>query len=184
MTSSSEAGAAFRMAKLYRRLECLDLQRDQRIAAASQRLAICEAERDAAVERADREHRATCERCQAGDKFCHRRLAVMPERRLHEQEISSLRRAIQLEADDEEYAARAQTRGVRKEHHIDGFCAYWQNLRHRRFELADNKCERCGSHERPLQAHHIDYERWGFEEIEDVRALCEDCHRRQHPRRY
>jgi 5-methylcytosine-specific restriction endonuclease McrA len=66
--------------------------------------------------------------------------------------------------------------GINKKRHIDGFNPYWQNVRHRRFELASWTWERCGQEDLPLEAHHVTYVRFGFEEIEDLRALCRGCH--------
>ena len=73
------------------------------------------------------------------------------------------------------YAARARECGVIYAHHIDGFCAYWQNLTNRRFAAANWKCERCGR-DGKLEGHHLHYETLGFEELEDIRARCRQCH--------
>lgn len=54
----------------------------------------------------------------------------------------------------------------------------WQRFRAGVLARAEGKCALCESTERPLQAHHTHYLRVGCEQIEDVRALCETCHRR------
>jgi 5-methylcytosine-specific restriction endonuclease McrA len=43
------------------------------------------------------------------------------------------------------------------------------------------KCERCESTKR-LQIHHLTYERLGAERLEDLIALCRECHKKAHER--
>jgi hypothetical protein len=94
--------------------------------------------------------------------------------------MKELRRLLGLELADAAYAEKARTQPVESRKHRDGFCAYWQNLRARRFALSDGRCERgCGKPASNL--HHLHYASFGHEEIGDVRALCRECHKAQHP---
>lgn len=52
----------------------------------------------------------------------------------------------------------------------------WARLRRARFELAGHKCERCHREGVPLQLHHLSYENRFHENLDDVCALCRDCH--------
>jgi 5-methylcytosine-specific restriction endonuclease McrA len=65
--------------------------------------------------------------------------------------------------------------------HIDGFCRYWQNLRYLKFAAANWRCEGCGD-KTELQCHHRHYDSVGYEEPEDLMALCPRCHAKVHTR--
>ena len=52
---------------------------------------------------------------------------------------------IDLEKADEEYAAHARDYGVKRENHIDGFCRYWQNVRHRLFEAVGTRARNAAN---------------------------------------
>jgi len=121
-----------------------------------------------------RAHRSDCEACQKGT-FCFDALCYTPAQRERADELSRIRNYLHLEHSDEAYAQTARIHSVRYEHHIDGFCAYWQNLRHRLFVVAAHRCQRCGAHG-PLEAHHLHYDTLGFEELDDLQALCRKCH--------
>jgi 5-methylcytosine-specific restriction endonuclease McrA len=41
---------------------------------------------------------------------------------------------------------------------------------------ANNRCERCGSLPIRLEVHHLTYERFQNEPLEDLQALCPGCH--------
>lgn len=186
---SSEEQRAWRMARLYRRLGCLALPRAERIAAAQRRLAEAKIEQAAAHEHAEAEHAKNCDECRSGDGYhiCLWRLtswhSKVPGDEDLDHEMSALRVAIALEEHDEIYRNEAVQNGVYYRDHVDGFCAYWQNLRARRFELADWRCERCGMRpDQSLELHHLDYRHLGFEELDDVRALCCGCHEREFAR--
>jgi hypothetical protein len=116
------------------------------------------------------EHETQCEACRSGD-FCLARVTISP----HYQDLNFYRTAIELELADAVYAARAKIRPVQYADHVDGFCMYWQNVRHRLFVVANHKCQRCLA-DAPLQAHHRHYRTLGFEEINDLEALCGKCH--------
>jgi hypothetical protein len=162
------------MAKLYRRWGCLTLSREERIAVIKRRLDELQLLRKSLLEN----HKANCEACQKGE-FCLENFVWRPENHVHDEEIDALSAALYSEERDAEYARKAAIKNVCYKHHIDGFCAYWQNVRHRRFEFADWKCERCGRNV-PLIAHHVNYDHLGFEEIKDLEALCEGCHATRH----
>ena len=51
----------------------------------------------------------------------------------------------------------------------------WKQLKLERLKIAQNKCESCGSTHN-LHLHHITYERLTQESVEDVAAICEQCH--------
>jgi 5-methylcytosine-specific restriction endonuclease McrA len=44
---------------------------------------------------------------------------------------------------------------------------------------ARNKCELCGKRV-PLDVHHRTYDRYGDELVDDLIALCRECHARHH----
>ena len=122
-----------------------------------------------------RDHAGSCPDCRAG-AFCLKAMSVTPAQNARHDRIKRLRGAMALEARDHEYADRARrVRPVLYETHVDGFCAYWQNLRHRLFVVAGHRCQRCREH-KPLEAHHLHYDTLGFEELRDLQALCRDCH--------
>lgn len=54
----------------------------------------------------------------------------------------------------------------------------WAAKRQQRLELDGHKCRTCGCtfEERPLQVHHVTYERLGHEELSDLITLCRSCH--------
>lgn len=52
----------------------------------------------------------------------------------------------------------------------------------RRRKLAEvSRCEACGGDER-LEAHHLTYDRLGYERMEDLEVLCHWCHMLEHRR--
>jgi len=57
----------------------------------------------------------------------------------------------------------------------------WKELKKQRRKIADKCCEFCYTTTGPFHLHHIDYVRLGgFEHMDDLRYLCESCHKRQH----
>jgi 5-methylcytosine-specific restriction endonuclease McrA len=56
----------------------------------------------------------------------------------------------------------------------------WNDRREAYLHYYCNRCRGCLSIERPLQLHHLTYERIGREEIEDCQILCKRCHQRRH----
>ncbi len=51
----------------------------------------------------------------------------------------------------------------------------WQRKRKAVLRRAGYRCERCRK-AKPLDIHHLTYARFGNEDLEDLRALCRDCH--------
>lgn len=55
----------------------------------------------------------------------------------------------------------------------------WQEKRRAALLNAGYRCELC--HERkPLDVHHLTYDRRGYERPSDLQALCRDCHEAEH----
>ena len=52
---------------------------------------------------------------------------------------------------------------------------HWQEVRKRKLKQAGYKCEACGEKVK-LDIHHLTYERLGKERLDDLQALCRDCH--------
>ena len=54
----------------------------------------------------------------------------------------------------------------------------WRERRRERRERDGNRCVVCGCGAVPLLVcHHISYENFGDEPLEDLRTVCADCHR-------
>lgn len=51
----------------------------------------------------------------------------------------------------------------------------WDKRRREALRLADYRCEKCGE-ARPLQVHHLTYQRIFNESQADLQALCFPCH--------
>jgi len=51
----------------------------------------------------------------------------------------------------------------------------WKKKRDYVIFLAERKCQNCGK-EKPLEVHHLTYERLYRERLTDLKALCKDCH--------
>ncbi len=57
--------------------------------------------------------------------------------------------------------------------------AHWNLIRVQRLKLSGDRCETCdlGPEDGAmLECHHRTYERFGDEDLNDVRMLCSDCH--------
>lgn len=57
---------------------------------------------------------------------------------------------------------------------------HWQQMREKVFARKGRRCEKCFSAEKELHVHHITYDRRGYEEIDDLMVLCDECHIAQH----
>ena len=57
----------------------------------------------------------------------------------------------------------------------------WKKLRDKLLDEYSYKCAHCGDTHN-LNIHHITYERWKHERIDDLVVLCEKCHTRLHER--
>lgn len=59
----------------------------------------------------------------------------------------------------------------------------WQHKRLEALQAADFSCQKCATTSRALDVHHTLYvpgrNPWEYE-LEDLRVLCEDCHRSEH----
>lgn len=55
----------------------------------------------------------------------------------------------------------------------------WEAKREQKLEEQDHTCEICGG--RATQAHHLHYRTLGNESMEDLQALCWECHQKEHP---
>jgi 5-methylcytosine-specific restriction endonuclease McrA len=53
--------------------------------------------------------------------------------------------------------------------------AAWYSKREQRRAMDKNRCRTCGSNEN-LEVHHVTYERFGNESMEDLITLCKECH--------
>ena len=170
---SSESNFAWRLARFYLANGLLLHPREDRIAWLHKIRVVALAKMDA-----DRKaHKAECEACQNGD-FCFEAMTCNnPVAKERLDQIHLMTVFINAERHDEEYARKARGHAVVYEHHIDGFCAYWQNIRHRLFAAVNYRCQRCGE-QKSLQAHHRHYDTLGFEELGDLEALCDSCHQR------
>lgn len=55
----------------------------------------------------------------------------------------------------------------------------WRKRRRAALERDRHACQWCGCRYR-LQVHHLTYERFGNERLEDLVTLCDDCHKGVH----
>ena len=56
----------------------------------------------------------------------------------------------------------------------------WDTIRRKRLAIDDYTCQGCGYQSKPLDVHHVTYERFGHEDIDDLLSLCRDCHNEVH----
>lgn len=56
---------------------------------------------------------------------------------------------------------------------------HWQKLRKMILISAGEKCQRCGSRA-ALQVHHETYDNLGHERVDDLLAVCRECHDKIH----
>lgn len=55
----------------------------------------------------------------------------------------------------------------------------WKIRRNIRIKISNCACEKCGK-KYGLDAHHKNYENYGFENFEDLEILCNGCHIEEH----
>lgn len=175
MPTSSEAQHARRMAVYYKQHDALHLDRTGRVAALQRETDRLE-EETAAYFAA---HKAGCAVCKAG-KFCFGAVTWDEAQAKRYDRTERCRSFIRVEKADQKYADDARFHGVEPKHHKDGFCRYWQNLRARRFALNNWRCETPGCEAAAENCHHLHYDTLGYEELDDVRALCRKCHAALH----
>lgn len=56
----------------------------------------------------------------------------------------------------------------------------WDVIRRERLAIDDYTCQGCGCQNKPLDVHHLTYERFGHEDIDDLLSLCRRCHQEVH----
>jgi hypothetical protein len=113
-----------------------------------------------------------CERCQYG-VACFTDHPAPPDLKEKKEFLLDM---ILIEQMDEAYAKSARVRPVEYERHVNPSCRYWQNIRFRKFVSVGCRCQRCGGGFGQLEAHHLHYNTLGFEELDDLQALCRNCH--------
>jgi len=172
---SSEVCFARRLAVLYKQHDVLNLDRPSRVAFLQGEIdrLCCEDEIE------QRAHAANCETCRAG-RLCLASFSLSDAQVRRHYRVAVYRDFIRTEQKDQQYADHAKKRSVRPRDHKDGWCSYWQNLRARRFALNNWRCERPGCEAPAENCHHLHYNTLGYEELEDVRALCRERHATLH----
>ena len=72
-------------------------------------------------------------------------------------------------------------REQRKRRYLEYMCSEdWKKLRRQRMLMDGDICQHCGTGKN-LQVHHLTYRHLGQpEEIDDLRTLCQECHRKIH----
>jgi hypothetical protein len=58
--------------------------------------------------------------------------------------------------------------------------AYWRGRRVRALLRSGGQCQVCYADDRPLEVHHLTYQRLGWETDADLIVLCGPCHAREH----
>jgi hypothetical protein len=169
---SFESDFAWRAARFYGPVRA-QLSRTERIAFVRALIALLESQ----MREEHAAHKASCPDCQRSNMFCLGALSITPADSVRLNRLRFLRALSHSEEQDAAYAQRARLQPVDYKQHVDGFCRYWQNVRHRKFAAVGWKCERCGR-DGPLDAHHLHYDTLGSEELCDLQALCRDCHER------
>jgi hypothetical protein len=169
MPTSWESTYARKMAFFYKHRNLLQATRADRVVTVKREIA----ELENAVRSDLAAHEAGCGNCRK-KRFCLKAIELSP----HHSAISERLTLLAKEEADAKYAERSRQKYP--EGHCDGYTAYWQNLRFRRFALADFKCETDGCDAWAKDLHHVHYDTYGFEELDDVRALCRSCHRARH----
>jgi hypothetical protein len=56
----------------------------------------------------------------------------------------------------------------------------WDKKRRKRLEIDKYKCQDCFRRDRPLDVHHLTYDRLGYEDMGDLLSLCRECHNSRH----
>ena len=57
----------------------------------------------------------------------------------------------------------------------------WEEKRQEAFQALGRSCERCGTDDGPINVHHKNYLRLGYEDVyKDLAILCEPCHQYVH----
>lgn len=56
----------------------------------------------------------------------------------------------------------------------------WDKKRRKRLEVDGHTCQDCRCTDRPLDVHHLNYNRLGRERMSDLVSLCRRCHDKRH----
>jgi hypothetical protein len=56
----------------------------------------------------------------------------------------------------------------------------WDKKRKARLKRDGYMCQKCGEKNKPLDVHHVTYDRFGKERIGDLISLCRKCHDKEH----
>lgn len=56
----------------------------------------------------------------------------------------------------------------------------WDKKRKQRLHLDGYTCQGCGAKNKPLDVHHLTYDRFGNEWLDDLESLCRQCHDKRH----
>ncbi len=109
--------------------------------------------------------------CTAGGKYLAEEAAELRHQTV-------LRRRLALKEDPLSPAPSLQTMDYRSFLETE----YWQTLRTLILSRRGRICERCGSHNGPIDLHHKTYEHRGLEIYyqNDIEVLCRDCHKKHH----
>jgi len=59
----------------------------------------------------------------------------------------------------------------------------WDKKRKLRLKYDDYTCQSCSEKDKPLDVHHITYDRFGYERMSDLESLCRRCHEVKHWKR-
>lgn len=56
---------------------------------------------------------------------------------------------------------------------------HWMIIKNKRLKLSNDKCDICGSNN-DLQVHHIRYKNLYDVDLDDLQAICKNCHYKHH----
>lgn len=56
----------------------------------------------------------------------------------------------------------------------------WDYIRRQRLRIDNYTCQGCGAKDKPLDVHHITYDRFGRESLDDLLSVCRQCHEEIH----
>lgn len=56
----------------------------------------------------------------------------------------------------------------------------WDAKRKQRLKIDNYTCQQCHRRDVPLDVHHLTYDRFRHEEMDDLQSLCRLCHKTEH----
>jgi len=77
-------------------------------------------------------------------------------------------------------SAAARREAWFKDHDLYLQTPQWQALRQQVLSRDKSRCVNCGRHAEHV--HHMTYERWQYESLDDLVSLCRVCHEKEHGR--